>query len=183
MSAVFDEAIAFLDFWEGAFSDHKQDPGGATIYGISSRYWPSDFNLVMGLFRQGRFIEAKAEAKDFYRREFWKPTRCDDLPREIVLCLFDMAVNPGVKPAILMLQQVAKVKQDGIIGPKTIAAATAWDPRRELCRNLLAERQVYYLQRVKETPEKETFFRGWMRRTIDLAIQIDLPVMRQDARP
>ena len=47
--------------------------GGMTIYGVSKRWHPKDFDLIYKLFIDGKRELAKDTAKRFYQREFYNP--------------------------------------------------------------------------------------------------------------
>ena len=64
-------------------------------------------------------------AKEIYRRDSWGPAGCEGVPKEIKFLLFELAVTQGVEAAIRALQHVAGVKQDGILGPRTLQAVQA----------------------------------------------------------
>lgn len=165
----FNSAYAFTAKWEGGFSNVSFDPGGATIYGVASAYWPDDYKAIKALYDSGKKDEAKAAAKEFYRVKFWQECRCDDLPFPLSMVVFDTAVNLGSGSAIRMLQAVLGVPVDGVIGAKTTAVAISTDPRKTI-HSFLSERCIYYVTRILEKPEKNKFTRGWMRRVIDLAM-------------
>ena len=84
-----------------------------TKYGIASNSYPNlDIkNLTLD------------QAKAIYRRDYWNKAKCDDLPDGLRFHVFDVAVNSGVSRGIKTLQQAVSVSVDGIVGPKTIAAA------------------------------------------------------------
>jgi lysozyme family protein len=72
-------------------------------------------------------------------------------------------VNSGPRQAIRWLQRAAGAKDDGIIGPKTLAAVRAADPE-QLVRRMLAQR----LRFMTGLPNWPAFGRGWARRIADL---------------
>ena len=115
MADAFDAAIELLlspDI-EGGYVNDPLDPGGETHWGISQHSYP-DLN-IRNLTRD--------EAVEIYRRDFWKPLCCPDLPPALAIVLFDSAVNQGVRPAIEMLQAALEVPVDGLMGPVTVTAA------------------------------------------------------------
>jgi lysozyme family protein len=109
----FETAVALVLKHEGGFVDDKNDSGGATNWGISSRSYP---NIDVAKL-------TRDDAIAIYRRDFWEPLRCDELPYGLAVQLFDMAVNAGVSAAVKILQSTLFVTADGVLGPVTIAAA------------------------------------------------------------
>lgn len=105
----------------------------------------------------------KEDAVQIYRRHYWDKLRCDDMPEQLRLMLFDAGVNPGPSEAIKLLQGCLKVKVDGVIGPATIEAARRADPV-PLLKEFCARRILYYSSLL-------TFGRyglGWTRRAVDV---------------
>ena len=102
-------------------------------------------------------------AKRIYKDRYWDAVRAEELPAAIRYAVFDAAVNSGPRQAILWLQRAVGVKDDGIIGPKTLAAVRAADPER-LLRRMLAQR----LRFMTNLPNWGSFSRGWARRIADL---------------
>lgn len=85
--------------------------------------------------------------------------------------LFDMAVNMGVRQAAVYAQRAinalvavdARVMEDGVIGPKTLAAINAADSIAyyQLLREFSA---VYYQHLAAVNPAQAVNLQGWMKR-------------------
>lgn len=89
MRSSYDKAFEITVGLEGHISDDKDDPGGFTVWGLSSRYNP-------GVHRDTTL----AEAKDLYLYKYWIPAGCDDQPFPMDICLFDSQVNPQNDPKL-----------------------------------------------------------------------------------
>ena len=167
---LFGAAMRFVLRWEGGFVDHPADPGGATNHGVSLRYAVSKGTLL-DLDRDGDVDAADirlvtpAVAAALYRKDFWVPVRADDLPPALAVVAFDAAVNCGAARARRWLQQAVGVLADGVIGPRTMAAVAAADPRAAV-EEMLAQRLRYHAQ----LPTMRDFGLGWMRRCAALAL-------------
>lgn len=155
--ANFARALAATLRFEGGYSNHPSDPGGATNMGITAR--------VLAEWR-GAAVNAadvraisKSEATAIYRRHYWEMVACDSLPAGLDLAVFDFAVNSGVARATRALQSVLGVTVDGIIGRSTIDAAHARDVRQTIL-SLCAARRGFLRRLAIFT----TFGRGWLRR-------------------
>ena len=109
----FEACMTEVRLHEGGYVNHPNDPGGETNFGISKRSYPG-LNI-----RRLTWDQAKA----IYGRDFWAPLSGDDLPAGIDLVALDPGINSGVKRGAEWLQRALGVKADGVIGPKTIAAA------------------------------------------------------------
>lgn len=153
----FNTAFDLLLGHEGGFSDHAADPGGKTNYGITEA-------VARQAGYQGDMRELPLQlAKDIYLARYWRPIRADDLPPGIRYTVFDAAVNSGPAQATKWLQRALGVEADGVIGPKTLAAAYAQDARALRLR-MLAQR----LRFMSGLPNWPAFSRGWARRIADL---------------
>ena len=98
----FDRCVRAVLSEEGGLSDHQQDPGGLTKYGISQRAYP---NLDIRRLTMDEAIE-------LYRRDYWNPVHGTDLPASLALLVFDSAVNQGVGTAARLLQKAVGVAED-----------------------------------------------------------------------
>jgi lysozyme family protein len=153
----FDQAFDILLKHEGGFSDHPADPGGKTRFGITEA-------VAREVGYRGDMRELPLDlAKRIYKDRYWDAVRAEELPEAIRYAVFDAAVNSGPRQAIRWLQRAVGVKDDGIIGPKTLAAVRAADPE-QLVRRMLAQR----LRFMTELPNWPAFGRGWARRIADL---------------
>lgn len=149
----FDDAFERTVGHEGGYVNDPRDPGGETIYGISRRSHPQAWALGRPTLDQ---------AKTIYRDSYWTPLRCDELPVPLDEFLFDYAVNSGVGKAAMALQAAVGALQDGKVGPRTIAAVKAKEPR-EVLRLLFVDRAMTFAM----SPNDKTFGRGWFARLFD----------------
>ena len=94
-----------------------------------------------------------------YKAQYWDACKCDSLPVGIDYVVFDFAVNAGVSRAVKTLQSALGVLVDGVIGPKTIAAATTADPD-ELLESFSLGKEAFY----QSLPTFKTFGKGWLNR-------------------
>jgi lysozyme family protein len=150
MDAVFRE--------EGGYTNDPLDPGGPTNFGVTI--------AVLKEWR-GHDVTAediknltKAEAQEIYRSKYWNPMQCSDMPNGIDLEIFDFGVNAGTRAAVKMLQSVVGVTADGSVGPITLSAVKAANPRA-LIQNY-SQRRLDYYRALSEWPR---FGAGWTNRT------------------
>lgn len=161
--------------FEGEFSDHPADPGGATMWGVTQRVysaWLSSQGMPNRHVRDMKEWEREA----IYRTRYWNPSRADQLLPPVDLVHFDTAVNCGVGRAKRLLQAAAGTHVDGDWGPKTQSALDAADPLW-LTDALLWERENHYRKLVGKRPDLGVFLRGWLWRLEELrwAAQVGLP--------
>lgn len=157
MITDWNDGISFVLEQEGGLTNDLNDPGGITKFGISKKSYP-DVDIASLTLEQ---------AKEIYQRDFWKPCKCDELPREFAISLFDSAVNQGTQVAIRIMQKALKVKDDGIMGPKTLAAAFAAQPRA--MRLVLAERLAAYARLMAAKQTLLIYATNWSFRVLSLA--------------
>jgi lysozyme family protein len=153
----FDTAFALLLGHEGDFSDHAADPGGKTRFGITEAV-----ARQAGYTGDMRALPVEL-AKRIYLDSYWRPVRADDLPPGVRYIVFDGAVNSGPAQSALWLQRALGVTADGVIGPRTLAAAYAKDAQ-QLKTAILAQR-LRFMTSLTNWP---AFSRGWARRIADL---------------
>ena len=151
---TFEQAIEIILKEEGGYVNDPVDLGGETNFGISKRAYP---NIdIKNLTRE--------RAAELYRLDYWNKVKADQLPEWLRLSVFDFAVNAGASRAIRTLQKAAGVKQDGIIGPKTLAAIQTVSTRA-----YTEARLAYYQGLVKSKPIQGKFLRGWTNRANRIA--------------
>lgn len=171
----FDACLAETLRWEGGWSNHPKDPGGATMRGVIQRVYDG-YRERKGLARQIVRLIADDELQDIYRTSYWQPVAGDSLPAGVDLAVWDFGVNSGPTRAVRYLQACLGVNQDGHMGPVTIQAANRADPD-ELVRALCAARRKFVRQ-IKTYP---VFGKGWERRIngierTALAMALDAPL-------
>ncbi|RIA56749.1 glycoside hydrolase family 108 protein [Dichotomicrobium thermohalophilum] len=158
MKENFETALRHVLDFEGGYVDHPDDPGGATNLGIT-RATLARFKGRPVSKAEVRALEVET-AREIYRRFYWDPLRCDEMPAGIDLALFDGGVNQGTGRAARLLQSALKVSVDGIIGPVTLRAAQAADSMALL--NAFMARRMHAYGRLSRL--FRTFGLGWSRR-------------------
>ena len=157
MNTNWDACFNNLIKHEGGYSNHSSDPGGRTNLGVTQTVWEN------WLDRSVTEEEMKALTKDMvkplYKDLYWERVRGDKLPSGVDYCVFDAAVNSGVRRASQWLQSALGVEADGAIGPQTIAVASMTPPVTTIT-NFSAQR-LKFLQGLSTWP---TFGKGWERR-------------------
>lgn len=147
----FDKAIVFVLSHEGGYSNDQNDPGGETNFGISKRAYPDED--IRGMTRE--------RAIQLYRRDYWDACKCDELPPQLALMTFDIAVNQGPSVARQLLQEAVVVRVDGVLGTATLQAAAKQDMKQSLSR-LTSLR----CDRYGKTKNVTLYGKGWFRRAI-----------------
>lgn len=165
-SGNFEKAHALIEKWEGGFSHHRRDPGGATNMGITLQTlseWrgrPVSVDEVRNLSR--------SEAQAIFRERYWGAVRGDELPLAVAQVVYNTAVLSGPRRAGSLLQEALNRQQlgvavDGRIGTETIDAC-----RRADQRQLVEDFCDSYEQYIRDRPHFGTFGRGWMNRLVEI---------------
>jgi len=144
------------------------DGAGRTCAGITEVNYPSwpGWSLI----DHGERLDAPQLLdliKDFYRREFWGPLQCDQMPARIAILVFGFCVNFGLSNGIKVLQNVVMVNPDGMIGAKTIAAIRNADQNR-LDMRLMGAQLAYY----RRCKGWKVFGDVWVDRVITMMEQV-----------
>lgn len=162
----FDYAIKFVLKNEGGYSDHPNDRGGATNFGITQA------TLARYLKRPVSKADVKEMsfdlAKDIYKAFYWNPLALDQVEDKVLAtAIFDQGVNFGIGAAAKRIQKILKVTVDGFIGIKTLKAINDSDAR-ELAITFIKESQLSYAYIVRRNKSQTVFLVGWLRRTHEL---------------
>lgn len=91
----FERCLAVTLAWEGGYANHPDDPGGATMRGVTQGTY-DEYMRALGKRRRPVRGITDAELRDIYRKNYWDACGCDALPTGLDLCVFDAAVNTGV---------------------------------------------------------------------------------------
>lgn len=153
----FSDCVAFVLKEEGGFTNDPRDPGGATNLGITM----AELAAWRGAAVSTADVQSlqEPEARRIYWAHYWMPCWCVKLPRGLDLMVFDAAVNTGVGHGVKWLQSAIGVTVDGVIGPKTLAAAASC-PIGETIQAMADARRDYY----RSLRTFSTFGRGWFGR-------------------
>jgi lysozyme family protein len=165
-----DEMIDDIIRREGGYSNHPNDRGKATKYGITLETLSKWRGRPTGVENVKRLT--KTEAADIYRAEYFLIPKINLLPPGLRPVVFDMAVNMGPKQAIKIMQRVIGriadgISIDGIIGPKTVKAARYAINAigaSAVVNQITDERIIFYRNIVKHNPSQIVFLNGWENR-------------------
>ena len=108
------------------------------------------------------------EARLIYRSEYLARTGIQRIvDAGVRAAVLDAAVQHGPDDGIKIFQRALGVRDDGVIGPVTLAALPHLDQRR-LAMRVLAEDFRFYGALITRLPQKAKFAAGWMDRKADM---------------
>jgi lysozyme family protein len=157
MNQNFDKCFAWLMDHEGGYCDDAHDPGGMTCWGVTHYAWASwvgrnpTEDEMRGLTQD--------EVEPLYKARYWDKLQGDLLPSGVDYVLFDFSVNSGVTRAVKAIQRIVDTSVDGWLGPLTLAAIQAYDPRGLV--EAVSEARQEFLAAI---PTYRWFGKGWSRR-------------------
>lgn len=156
--STYESALARLLAHEGGYTDHPDDPGGPTNFGITiadyRRYAKADATAADVRAMSGD------EAKAIYRKRYWDAQRCDDLPAGVDYAVFDYGVNSGIGRAGKVLRRMLHLPDNtGAVTADVVAAARAVDARALV--TAICDERLTFLKSLKTSA---VFGRGWGRR-------------------
>ena len=153
----FDACLPLVLASEGGYSDRTDDKGGPTNFGITQA------TLTDWLMRPATVADVKAltaqTVSRIYLVKYWGAAHCDVLPPGVDYMVFDLAVNSGVNRACRYLQRAVGVTEDGVIGPKTLAAVAEY-PALGIIKRMAQAREAFY-RGLPDFPENG---HGWLNR-------------------
>jgi len=152
---------------EGVRDDDSDDPGGATMRGITLKSY-CDY-LGRDVSKDELRDMPKEDAVKFYKSIYWDGAKVDTFSDDLKHLWMDMSVNHGKRNAGKILQQSVNTKEnanvldvDGIVGTGTLNEIGILD-----IKDVLVERVIFFVNNIfdgsrylKRTPQAK-FIRGW----------------------
>jgi lysozyme family protein len=110
-----------------------------------------------------------------YLRKYWEKSHAEALPLAVGEVVANYALNCGTTRAARFLQSALLdygagsrgLTVDGIIGPKTLAAAWKVPTSQELALGIIAKGASYY-RAISSDNGNQLFLKGWLNRNADL---------------
>ena len=158
--------------WEGGFVNDPADLGGATNMGVTIGAWKS-----CGYDKDGdgdidvddlRLLTREDVVNRVLKPHYWDRWKADEIKAQSVANILVDWVWASGAHGIKIPQRLLGVTVDGIVGPKTLAAVNARNPR-ELFDMIKIARFDFIEDICKKRPANNKFKRGWMNRINDIA--------------
>lgn len=153
--------MPFILRWEGGFSDHPADRGGATNKGVTL----STFQQFYGADRTADDLRAMTDAQwlHIFREGYWNRWQADRIASQSLANLLVDWVWASGTHGITRPQKILGVEADGIVGERTLAALAARAPE-PLFHQLKAARIAFVEGIVRSNPSQKVFLQGWKNR-------------------
>lgn len=151
------------------FANDPDDLGGATMCGVTLATF-TEYCRRKG-YPRPTIVRLKAitykEWLEILKTMFWDKWIADQINNEsVALILVDWVWGSG-KYGITIPQRAIGVTADGIVGPKTIAAVNARDPKQLF--DLIRKERLAYIERIcKSRPANVKYKKGWLNRLNDI---------------
>lgn len=170
---TFDKAFQKTMQIEGRYSNHKDDPGGATKFGITQ-----ETAYRLGYEKDISKLTLE-EAKELYKDHYWTNQKYHKIENEnIAIEMFDQAVNMGPATANKNLQKSynllavplgkEQIAEDGVIGPNTLRAVNALVKQTALFNLLNGYQIMNYINLAEARDNYKTFLAGWINKRIEI---------------
>ncbi len=172
--ANVNEFAPFILKWEGGFVDDPVDLGGATNMGVTIGAWKS-----CGYDKDGdgdidvddlHLLTREDVVSRVLKPHYWDRWKADLIKNQSVANILVDWVWASGAHGIKIPQRLLGVSVDGIVGPKTIAAVNARNPR-ELFDMIKIARFDFIEDICCKRPANNKFKRGWMNRINDLRFE------------
>lgn len=163
MAAInYDTSISRVLKHEGGYTNHPQDPGGPTNWGITihdaRKYWKPNATAAD--------VKAMplAIAKTIYRQRYWDNQLCDRLEGGVDYAMFDYGVNSGVGRSGKVLRRLLRLPDNTSVVTADVVKAANLKDSAQLSAAICDER-LAFLKALKTWP---TFGSGWGRRVAEV---------------
>ena len=160
--------------WEGGFVNDPADLGGATNMGVTIGTWKS-----CGYDKDGdgdidvddlHLLTREDVVNRVLKPHYWDRWKADEIKSQSVANILVDWVWASGAHGIKIPQRLLGVTVDGIVGPKTLAAVNARNPR-ELFDMIKIARFDFIEDICRSRPANNKFKRGWMNRINDLRFE------------
>jgi lysozyme family protein len=166
------EAIDKILGHEGGFSNHIEDRGGATNYGITigtlTEYWRLNGVKNPPTIEDVRNLPLSV-AKDIYIKLYYERGKLRNVPPPMLYHVMDCCILHGNGGATMLLQLSLNdkfgcgLKVDGGLGALTAAALrkSFYTDAKGLNNELVRQRLIYMDAIVNRDPSQRKFIKGW----------------------
>ena len=154
--------------WEGSgkYGNDPIDKGGPTKFGITLDTWKHvgyDKNRDGKIDYKDVQLLNENDFKIVLKKNFWDKWKADEIKNQSIANLVVDWLWGSGKWGIIYPQRALGVKDDGIVGKKTIDALNSAD-QEKLFKKIWNMKKDFYLNIVKKNPNQKRFINGWLNR-------------------
>jgi lysozyme family protein len=160
--AKYTKVIQKILKWEGGYAGNI-DGATCTMKGVTL----ATYRRFFGNEKNCKHLKeiTQAEWDYIFKKGFWDRWKADEIKNQsIAELVVDWCWASGVW-GIKLPQRVLGVKDDGVVGPKTLAAINNYEDQEELFNKLWNRRKKHFQDIAKGGKAK--FLGGWLRRLND----------------
>lgn len=164
----FDRSLKWTLNWEGGYSNDPDDPGGATMRGVTQRVYDA-YQLSTGRVKAAVRDIAMPTVAKLYEIRYWNPCKAGAFQYPLAQAMFDTAVNFGVGRALQFFNQATGAGSQKKADAKSMAkirfiASSPSNIQLIIAVKICDLRIAYRHARVKKAPRSVKFLKGWLRR-------------------
>ena len=164
--ADIQKLIPFILRWEGGYVNDPLDKGGATNKGVTIATWKAGGYDIDGdgdIDENDVKLISEADFGIILRKYYWDKWKADlIISQSIANIVVDWTWASGVW-GIKIPQRILGVKEDGLVGQKTIDAINEADPFFLFLR--LKDERIRFIDNIiKNNPNQLRFKMGWYNR-------------------
>jgi len=185
--ANFDKIFEEIIIIEGGYSNHPNDSGGQTMYGVTEQ-------VARSAGYQGKMENLSLEtAKNIYKTKFFDKYEFGKIQNsKIAGELFEFTVNTGrgnlaikfLQRSFNLLNKNISLEENGVLGNDTVDSINSYKFYKSLFKVLNIFQGMYYIsiaeddsltkesiihhKRVKGSENNKTFIRGWIDRRVSI---------------
>lgn len=159
----FDAAFDYTIGNEGGYSNNPNDSGGPTNWGITIH----DLSRWLKYSASAEDVKnmSKALAKEIYLDWYWNIIALDKVnSKGVAMAMFDMGVVRGTGTIAKAVQNIVRVTADAHVGPITLAAINAYDPKK-LIDEIEKQAIAAFEDIAARIPKDREFLKGWLARS------------------
>lgn len=159
--------IPFILRWEGGFTNHPNDKGGATNKGITIATFRQYYGKESTIDDLRNMSNEQWEY--IFKAGYWDAMRADYITNQSIanICV-DWAWCSGTRAAIKQVQRLLGIADDGIVGNVTLSAMNNANSKK-LFEKIKSTRLSFVEAIVRRDPTQKVFLKGWRNRINSIA--------------